>query len=84
MRKNQKYPRHEGGTFVYYLPEEHYVGVSASHRFPHRMCEHRSKGRDIEGWKILFHSEDRKQAKLVESQFHIILGCEGGRWNNNE
>ena len=68
-------PPKTNGHYVYYLPKEHYVGVTDSPS--RRWRSHLKEGKDIKGARILYHNRCRGEAELVEAQFHIILGCEG-------
>ena len=53
---------------VYYLPEEHYVGMTKD--LLHRMKDHRKKGKIIEGYEIVGQYSDPKVAHLLETQLH--------------
>ena len=68
----QKSKRHKLDHYiVYYLPEEHYCGITEN---PHkRMILHRSRGLDTEGWRVLYASEDLADARNHENLFHSIL-----------
>lgn len=56
---------------VYYLPEEHYVGITNQPK--QRMSDHASHhGRNIEGWKVLYCCKDKYEARIIENRFHDI------------
>lgn len=60
---------------VYYLPNEHYCGVTNQ---PHkRMHNHKREGKNIENWRVLYTSTDRKTAHYYEAMFHSVLAMEG-------
>lgn len=72
----QQYVKQLDGYYsVYYLPGEHYCGVTNS--VESRISDHRCHGKNIEGWRILFCSEDRKEAAYHEGLFQAVLGIEG-------
>ena len=53
---------------VYYLPEEHYIGVT-SHLI-NRMSGHRQRNYCTEGYEILAYFEREEDAMFLEIQFH--------------
>ena len=55
-------------TKLYYLPEEHYVGVA--NNLERRLRLHKQVGKIIEGWEILAHFERHVDAAFFEIQFH--------------
>lgn len=57
------------GTAVYYLPEEHYVGITDD--VQERMITHRKRGKITDGYEILAYYERRVDAHLLETMFHI-------------
>ncbi len=59
---------------VYYLPEEHYVGYT--NRYQYRLTEHKYKGRNVEGAKVLSVWDNPYDAHIHETQLHKI-GCFG-------
>ena len=61
---------------VYYLPEEHYCGITNDPY--HRMKTHdQQQGHNTTGWKVLYCSEDKKDAGYHEGLFQTVLGIEG-------
>lgn len=54
---------------VYYLPEEHYVGITNNLRF--RMKAHRQKGKITEGYEVIAKFERSVDAHLLETMFHM-------------
>ena len=70
------------GHWVYYIPNEHYVGVSDK---PYRRINHHhKKGWNIANARMLFHSKSRSEAERVEAEFHIMLSCNGAVWQNRK
>ena len=67
-----KYP----GYSVYYLPEEHYVGMSES--VTTRMTKHKHLGRIVEGMEILASFDSPIRAHLFETTLHL-MGYRGFR-----
>ena len=65
----------EEGCKVYYLPEEHYVGVTWD--VPNRVRMHRNAGSNIEGWRVLSCHATRIEARHKENLWHSWLGCNG-------
>ena len=57
------------GTAVYYLPEEHYIGLTND--IMQRMRDHKRYGRITEGYEILCYFERRVDAHLLETMFHV-------------
>ena len=61
---------------VYYIPEEHYCGITKM-KPEKRLAHHKYEGRNIEGWRVLFCSEDKAEAYHHEALFHSVLGMNG-------
>ena len=60
----------DGLFSVYYLPEEHYVGITGC--VWQRMRDHRNKGKKItEGYEIIAKFERAVDAHLMETLFHV-------------
>ncbi len=57
------------GCAVYYLPEEHYVGITND--IKDRIQQHRKRGKITEGYEVLCYCERRVDAHLIETMFHI-------------
>ena len=55
---------------IYYLPNEHYCGVSNNPK--RRMDQHKAMGKDIEGWKVLQTAETKIEALAIECEFHLM------------
>ena len=76
--ENKKYDESKLGLLeyyiVYYIPNEHYVGITNQPKA--RMKHHEKNGKNIDGWRVLFCSSDRHQARLIENRFHD-MGFEG-------
>ena len=71
--------RKDGYFSVYYLPEENYCGTTS--QVERRMYEHDREGKNIDGWKVLYCSEDRKDAYYHEALFQSTLAMEGLNYN---
>ena len=56
-------------THVYYLPEEHYIGITKD--ITTRMSQHRGIGRHTEDMIVLCSFKRRIDAKFLEVQFHM-------------
>ena len=54
---------------VYYLPEEHYIGITR-HIYDRMYC-HRKNGKITEGYEILAYFERRVDAHYLETMFHM-------------
>lgn len=64
----------DGYHYVYYLPEEHYVGVTDNVKY--RMYSHKSNfSRHTNDVEIVHKTPCRKEAELVESKLHSIGYC---------
>ena len=72
QRRRDKYP----GYTVYYIPEEHYVGISNNPI--NRMSKHKHLGKIIDGWEVLYSFENPILAHLMETRLHL-MGYNGYR-----
>ena len=72
----EQYPD-DGYTYVYYIPEEHYVGLTT--RVNKRMCDH-SIDKITEGWEVLGKFEREVDAHWFETLFHM-RGYNGHKTN---
>lgn len=73
--KKFKASKIDGFHYVYYLPEEHYVGVTNS--MFNRMENHKYlRKRYVDNVEIVYKTPNRKEAELVELKLHS-LGYEG-------
>ena len=77
----RKAKRDVGYYTVYYLPKEHYCGITKMN-VEYRMHQHKSKGKNVEGWRVMFCSEDKLEAYHYESLYHGVLGVNGLLINN--
>lgn len=74
-RLNAKWAAGYNGKYaVYYLPEEHYVGMT--NNLIRRMHKHGQKSKCTEGYEIIGEYETAIEAHLVETQLHF-MGYEG-------
>lgn len=64
------------GYSVYYIPEEHYIGMSKN--VYSRMIKHKHLGKIIDGWEVIHSFENPIRAHLMETQFHL-MGYNGYR-----
>ena len=60
---------------VYYLPEEHYVGITSNPWS--RMRKHKNGGRNISKWRVLYSCKTKKEAGYIEAMFQSVLGING-------
>jgi hypothetical protein len=88
MKKTTKNQEHLADYFhrklhyVYYLPEEHYVGVT-SQKYPcARINKHNFLGFNTDNWYILNVFETREEARHLENMFHSYMGCNGVNLNS--
>lgn len=63
---------------VYYLPEEHYVGMTKD--IGKRIKDHKKLGKITEGYEIIGQYSDPKMAHLVETRMHL-MGYNGFHYN---
>ena len=61
--------------YVYYLPEEHYAGITFM--LSDRMVTHRQHGMNTEGCKILAEYKDKAEARHHENLLHSWMGMNG-------
>ena len=74
MKKNRKSSKLDY-YLVYYLPEENYVGMT---QYPtKRISNHRRKGKNVDGWRVLYCSNDKMEAGYHEALFQSVLGMKG-------
>lgn len=73
-RENKK----DGYWYVYYLPEEHYIGITSL--INERMKEHNQKGKITEGFEIIAKYNHPALALMTEALFHYC-GYEGCNYN---
>lgn len=65
----------DGCYYVYYLPQEHYCGITNS--LISRMIDHRKKGKNTNDYRVLYSSENKKDACYHEALFQSTLAIEG-------
>lgn len=70
-RKRKSYLRNLDGYFyVYYLPEEHYIGMTNNvHR---RIKYHDYSGKIIDNYEVLARFKRQVDAHLFETRFHAL------------
>jgi predicted GIY-YIG superfamily endonuclease len=64
----------DGYHNVYLLTSHNYVGVTSN--LPHRLRQHKTKGRDSKNYVVLYKTEIRDEAHQIESVLHN-MGYEG-------
>jgi len=67
----------EGDGFysVYYIPNEHYVGMTNNVKFRYKNHKYVAK-RDLEGFRVLREFACPHEAHIYETQYHM-MGCNG-------
>ena len=68
--KTNKESRKEECYSVYYLPEEHYVGMTGG--IKNRMRRHKFDGMITDGYEIVFTSTNKKEALAFEGKLHSL------------
>ena len=68
----------QGGWIVYYLPEEHYVGITSN--LYRRMSNHKSDGKSTIDLEIISKHKTPEMAALMECYLHT-MGYRGSKWN---
>lgn len=74
-RKLERYNLKDGHYSVYYLPKEHYCGMTDY--LDERMRLHKSRGMNTEGWRVLYCTEDEIDCRYHEALFQSTLGMRG-------
>lgn len=70
-RQRKKYLNQKDGYFyVYYLPEEHYVGMTNS--LHNRMRYHDFSGKIVDNYEILARFKRQVDAHLFETKLHAL------------
>ena len=67
--EKQVYYKEDGYTYVYYIPEHHYVGMTCNMK--RRMKQHRSNGLITEGYEIVGRYKQSVRAHLLETLLHV-------------
>ena len=78
IKFRKRYIEETNGYAVYYLPEEHYVGLTNNIRS--RMNDHKKRGKCVDGYEILCVCESPIDAHLYETMFHQ-RGYNGFQYN---
>lgn len=65
--------------YLYYIPEEHYIGVSNDPK--RRMQNHGAKGKITDNWEVFFESSNPRLVAYYEALFHLI-GYNGSNYDN--
>jgi len=69
-------PKKDEGYYVYYLPEEHYCGIT--NNLYQRESSHRNTAlKNTNNMTVLFHSMDKSIAAHHEAMFQSVLGING-------
>ncbi len=64
---------------VYYLPEEHYVGMTGW--LTDRIKTHRLRGKNVEGWKLMASFPTNIEARNYEAMLQSSMGFNGLKYN---
>jgi predicted GIY-YIG superfamily endonuclease len=77
VKKRLKLKRSKSLYYVYYLPEHNYCGITID--VDQRMRDHRRvrNSKDTTGMRILFISDNKKEAAYHEAMFQSVLCMEG-------
>lgn len=67
---------------VYYLPNEHYIGITSQLKPEARINKHRFLGMNCNDWIILREFTSREAARHYENLWHSYLGANGINLNN--
>lgn len=70
IRRNYSAKTHTPFTLVYLLPCEDYVGIT--NNLVERLRNHISKGRIVEGCRVLASLESREEARELEGLLHVM------------
>ena len=75
QRRDWRDSKKDGEWYVYYLPEEHYVGVTSL--IEDRIKVHQRQGNIIDGYEIIAKYNHPALALMVEALFHYCdyNGC---------
>lgn len=80
LNRKSKENKEDGKYYIYYLPEEHYIGIS--NFVKRRVDQHKYKNkRIIDGWEVVAEYTDPKLAALHEALLHYI-GYNGSAYDN--
>ena len=58
-------------TVLYYLPEDHYIGIAVCRGFFRRLHQHRTAGNYTRDVEIIAYYERRVDAHLAETTYHV-------------
>ena len=67
--------RDANGWLVYYIPSTNYCGITNDP--PRRKSWHKHMGTDVEGFRVIYHSESKVEAAYHEALFQAVLGMNG-------
>lgn len=65
-KRGEEYP----GYALYYIPEEHYIGIT--NNVYTRMNKHKHLGKIIDGWEVIQCYDNPIEAHFHETLFHLI------------
>lgn len=70
MRKSTNYYHNQkdGYYYVYYLPNENYVGMTVN--VFGRKRDHKNRGMNVDGFKILSKCTSKSEARILECSYH--------------
>ena len=64
-----------GYYYVYYLPNENYCGITDY--LEKRITTHKKNGKNVDNYRLLYCSTDKKEAAYHEILFQSVLAMEG-------
>lgn len=70
---------HNGIYYLYYLPEEHYIGIT--NQVPRRMVQHKYQGKITTDYEIIMEHTNPLYLSLMEALMHYI-GYRGSHYDN--
>ena len=59
-------------TLLYYLKEDHYIGITTAKQFFIRLHQHKKAGNWVQDVEIIFKYKDRIKAHLHETLLHYV------------
>jgi hypothetical protein len=64
-----------GYYYIYYLPNENYCGITDY--VARRISIHKNNGKNVDNYRLLYCSKDKKEAAYHEILFQSVLAMEG-------
>lgn len=88
MKKTTKGLEHNAEFFhrelhyVYYLPNEHYIGITSQKNPYYRINKHKFLGLNTDGWFVINVFSTREEARHLENMLHSYMGFNGINLNS--